>query len=99
MLQRAAAATTTAQLRVVVLEIGCGSAVPVVRQLDEELVEQLKATGPSVHASLVRVNPALPLADRKSVRGNIVPLMCNGLETVRRIDAALRQMRRSAAGP
>ena len=85
-------------MRVVVLEMGCGSAVPVVRQLDEELVEQLKANGPSVHASLVRVNPALPLADRKSVRGNIVPLiwlMCNGLEAVRRIDAALRQMRRS----
>ena len=53
-------------LRVTVLEVGCGGNVTTVRQTSESLVTDVSRAGGV--ATLVRVNPELPLADGKSVR-------------------------------
>ena len=62
--------------RVVVCEVGCGGNVTTVRQQSEGLVEELSAAG--VDATLVRINPDLPLADDPSIAPRVVPVLSTG---------------------
>ena len=54
-------------------EVGCGGNVTTVRQQSEGLVEELSAAG--VDATLVRINPDLPLADDPSIAPRVVPVL------------------------
>ena len=74
-------------LRVAVLEIGCGDRVPTIRRITEDLVADV--TGAGGVATLVRVNPDFPDADRSDVVHRCVPVASRGLAAVKAIDALL----------
>ena len=82
--------------RVVVLEVGCGGNVTTVRQQSEEMVRELSGVG--VDATLVRVNPELPLADDASLSPRVIPILSRGLAAVRAIDERLEEIRAAAGG-
>lgn len=63
--------------RVVVLEVGAGTAIPTIRRLGEDLVARGRAT-------LVRVNPQASESDEPAI-----PVRMGALEALRRIEEAL----------
>ena len=65
------------------------------RNLSEDVLDGLRTAGAT--ASLVRINPELPLADRGENQPHTFSLLSKGLEAVRAIDAALRRQRAAAA--
>ena len=62
--------------------------------MDEALVAELNGHH-NTKATLIRVNPALPLADRKDVRPWVLPIRCGGKQAVERIDAAMMRAGKS----
>jgi len=72
--------------RVAMVEVGCGGNVATVRHNSESLLEELIARG--VDATLVRINPEMPLADdAQSCEERTIPILSRGLAALRRIDA------------
>ena len=80
-----------APLHVAILEVGAGGNVTTVRSLAERTVESLREKGGV--ATLVRINPDLPLADSNSVQDATIGLPSYGLAAVQRIDEALNALR------
>jgi len=78
-------------LRVAILEVGAGGNVTTIRQLAENTVESIRARGGC--ATLIRVNPDLPLADSKHLQGSTISLPSYGLAAVRKIDVAMQSLR------
>lgn len=72
-------------LRVVILEIGCGMDVTKMRQASEDAAEDFAKVGFDV--SLVRVNPEHPNIDSQLPGVQHIPLCCNGLEALQRIES------------
>ena len=89
------AAADDASLRVVVLEAGAGGNVPTVRHVSEDMVERVVDVGAT--ATLIRVNPDLPLADDRKNAMHTIPLRTTGLAAVRAIDERLSRIRASSA--
>ena len=77
-------------LRVVLLEVGCGGTVRTVRHQSEALAEELLEAG--AHATLVRVNPDLPLADDPSRQPQTISVLSTGLAAIQKMDDALRAL-------
>ena len=77
-------------LRVAILEVGAGGNVTTVRQLAEDMLESVQGKG--CVATLIRVNPDLPLADARWHQASTISLPCCGLAAVRRIDAELQTL-------
>jgi hypothetical protein len=75
--------------RVVVLEVGCGGNVTTVRMGSEDLVRELRSAGAC--ATLVRINPELPLADDETLQPATLSILSTGLAAVRAIDEHMRQ--------
>ena len=71
--------------RVAILEVGCGGNVTTVRLNSETMLEEMLNEG--VDATLVRINPELPLADQPGVTvSRILPILSTGLRAVKMID-------------
>merc|ERR1719482_1702266 len=77
-------------LRVVIMEAGAGGNVTTVRQTSESVLEDLHKHG--AHATLVRINPELPLADDRALQPHTISLLSRGLDAVARIDARLHAL-------
>lgn len=81
------------QTRIAVLEIGAGGRVPTVRRTSETCTKGFLDVG--ADASLIRINPELPLADSRcfdrggTYQHNFISIMCGGLDALRRIDASV----------
>lgn len=99
-LQSQSAAKTGSPLRVAMLEIGAGGNVTTVRSTSEQCLERFLDAG--AQATLIRVNPDLPLGDRSrfdaAQNGQaaqdllalpVLSIMGRGLESLRAIDAAM----------
>lgn len=84
-----------APLRVVILEVGAGGNVTTIRRLAEDTVESVREVGGV--ATLVRINPDLPLADSTCTQDATVGLPSYGLAAVQRIDEALTALRGKGA--
>ena len=76
----------SASTRLVVIEIGCGTAVPTVR---EEAEEYLK--GFPEQCSLIRINPTTVPEDRFKGRG-LIHIKMGALEAIKRIDTHLKAL-------
>ncbi|CAK0867792.1 unnamed protein product, partial [Prorocentrum cordatum] len=83
-------------LRVAILEVGAGGNVPTVRRTSEEQLHEFGESG--AVASLIRVNPELPLGDRDEYEptgegaDRVISIMDTGLASLGRIDAALEAL-------
>ena len=77
-------------LRVVIMEAGAGGNVTTVRGTSESVLEDLHKHG--AHATLVRINPELPLADDRALQPHTISLLSRGLDAVARIDARLHAL-------
>jgi hypothetical protein len=75
--------------RLAILEIGAGANVTTVRRTSEGLLQDALAHG--ISPMLVRVNLEYPLADEDSCRKYTLPLLCTGLDAVRRMDTAITE--------
>ena len=84
---RMAAACRDKGYTVAILEVGCGGNVTTVRMQTESILEEL--TNGGVDATLIRVNPELPLADQPDLACRVLPILSSGLAAVRRIDALM----------
>lgn len=80
--------------RMVILELGCGTVVPSVRQECETVLND----APAGSVTLIRVNPleaeidnAAALCD-KGTQDNFISLRMTGLQALRQLDAILRHM-------
>lgn len=80
-------------LKVCIVEVGCGLRIPTCRNLSENLVTDLLrttrssngVTSTSVH--LVRINPDFPTVTDGSVpERNLIPILSRGLDALRKID-------------
>ena len=60
------------------------------RQTSESVLEELRKRG--AHATLVRINPELPLADDRALQPHTISLLSRGLDAVARIDARLHAL-------
>ena len=87
-------------LKVCVLEIGCGVRVPTCRTWTETLVEELLqtercsngVTSTSVH--LIRINPDFPhMGDDSIPDRNFIPIMARGLEALQKIDVIYQKLK------
>jgi len=76
--------------RLTVVEVGAGGNVTTVRNLAEEVLADVRE---SATATLVRINPELPLADRKENQEHTFSVLSNGLEAIRAIDEAMQRVR------
>lgn len=72
-------------LRVVLLEVGAGGNVTTIRNASEFLLKELLEAG--ADATLLRVNPDFPLADKRDLAPHVVSLMGRGLESLRMMNA------------
>jgi len=72
------------ELKVCILEIGCGMNVPTCRVKSEELTLTLMEYGGNV--KLVRVNPDYPLPSFPDLEERTIPIMSRGLEAIEKID-------------
>lgn len=72
-------------LRVVLLEVGAGGNVTTIRNASEFLLKDLLESG--ADATLLRVNPDFPLADKRELAPHVVSLMGRGLESLRMMNA------------
>eukprot|EP00768_Dysnectes_brevis_P007573 gnl/Dysnectes_brevis/6447_a10011_404.p1 GENE.gnl/Dysnectes_brevis/6447_a10011_404~~gnl/Dysnectes_brevis/6447_a10011_404.p1 ORF type:complete len:522 (+),score=86.49 gnl/Dysnectes_brevis/6447_a10011_404:64-1629(+) len=75
--------------KVLILELGCGTRVPTVRDMMELTCSRLRKRG--VDAQLVRVNPLHFQAGElaKRMRGAFLPVKAGGLEALKQIDARI----------
>jgi NAD-dependent SIR2 family protein deacetylase len=81
-----------ADFRLTIIEAGAGGNVTTVRNLSEDVLTVVREAGAT--ATLVRINPELPLADRLENQPYTFSLLARGLDAVRAIDAAMeRQLR------
>mmetsp|Transcript_30028 Transcript_30028/g.82420 ORF Transcript_30028/g.82420 Transcript_30028/m.82420 type:complete len:88 (+) Transcript_30028:1146-1409(+) len=78
---------STSKLRVAILEVGAGANVTTVRGTSETCLDEVHDAG--ADARLIRVNPAYPLAGQNSQEGLTISVMARGLESIRKIDAAM----------
>lgn len=85
--EQASAQQHEAPLRVAVLEVGAGGNVTTIRQLAENTVDSIRDRGGV--ATLIRINPDLPLADSNSRQDATISLPSYGLEALKRIDERL----------
>jgi len=75
------------QLKVVVLEIGCGVNVPTCRYESEAMLGDLnEGGGTKVDTKLVRINADYPLAYDKCISENTISIMSRGLHALKEID-------------
>merc|ERR1719377_28378 len=72
------------------MEAGAGGNVTTVRGTSESVLEDLHKHG--AHATLVRINPELPLADDRALQPHTISLLSRGLDAVTRIDARLHAL-------
>ena len=86
---------TDSPLRVAIVEVGAGGNVTTVRRLAEDTAEKVQERGGV--ATLVRVNPDLPLADDSSNQAATISLPSYGLAAIKLIDAAITELQRSGA--
>lgn len=77
----------SAPLRVAILEVGAGGNVTTIRQLAENTVDSIRDRGGV--ATLIRVNPDLPLADSSSRQDATISLPSYGLAALKQIDEAM----------
>jgi hypothetical protein len=80
---------------VVVLEIGCGTLVPSVRQECELVINDLfERCKNRDQLRLIRVNPDFPFGDGEVIRnsGLILPIASTGLRALQSIDLHLKSM-------
>ncbi|KAF1328939.1 hypothetical protein FI667_g6325, partial [Globisporangium splendens] len=82
-------------LKLVVLEIGCGTRVPSVRKECEMVVSDLFERCGRAQASLVRINPDFPHCDDDVLTTNdlVLSVQSKGLEALEAIDELLSQMK------
>jgi hypothetical protein len=78
-------------LRVAILEVGAGGNVTTIRQLAENTVDSVRERGGV--ATLIRVNPDLPLADASSRQDATISLPSYGLAALKQIDEAMTALR------
>ena len=71
------------QLKVCVLEIGCGLNVPTCRYTSEDMVESLHEKDGK--ATLIRINPDFPLVS-DSIADNSISIKSTGLRAIHKID-------------
>lgn len=83
--------TASAPLRVAILEVGAGGNVTTIRQLAENTVDSVRERGGV--ATLIRVNPDLPLADASSRQDATISLPSYGLAALKQIDEAMTALR------
>ena len=84
-----------ADFRLTIIEAGAGGNVTTVRNHSEEMLTLVREAGAT--ATLVRISPELPLADRPENQPYTFSLLSKGLDAVRAIDAAMeRQLREGA---
>jgi len=89
------------KVKAVILEIGAGRNVPTIRSLCERMLHNWKEAG--ADATLVRVNPELPLGDTHACRPgghlerSIVSIMARGLDSLCRMDSMMPQAIAAAA--
>ena len=78
---------TNQPIRVVVLEIGCGTTIPTCRRHAEEMIRNVLTAGGK--PTLIRVNPDFPLChvDDKQVRSCLIPIQAGGLQTLQEINS------------
>jgi len=80
------------ELRALILEVGAGPNVTTVRMSSERCLYDLRKAG---SARMVRINPDFPLGDRNSLAPDgedeslVISIMARGLESLRKIDAAM----------
>jgi len=80
-------------VKAVILEIGAGRNVPTIRSLTERILSNWKAAG--ADATLVRVNPELPLGDGHAcqpggrLERSVVSVMARGLDCLCRMDSMM----------
>jgi len=80
-------------LRVCILEIGCGMNVPTCRYTSEAMMGVLSERGCG-KVTLVRINPDLPLvptADEDDERCDVISIMSKGLTAIEQIDELYKQ--------
>ena len=84
-----------ADFRLTIIEAGAGGNVTTVRNHSEDMLTLVREAGAT--ATLVRISPELPLADRPENQPYTFSLLSKGLDAVRAIDAAMeRQLREGA---
>lgn len=82
-------------LKVAIMEVGAGGNVTTVRNVAENTLEALNEAGAT--ATLIRVNPDLPLADRRANQPHTISLQSYGLAAVKMIDATVQGLRCASA--
>lgn len=85
----------SAPLRIAILEVGAGGNVTTIRQLAENTVDSIRERGGV--ATLIRVNPDLPLADSSSRQDATISLPNYGLAALKQIDEAMTELRNKDA--
>ena len=74
-------------LKVAILEVGAGGNVTTVRGISEGQLDELRGAGAT--ATLIRINPDLPLADDSANQRQTISLCSYGLAALRKIDTAM----------
>ena len=79
--------TGNKQLRIAIVEVGCGGNVPTVRTTTESFLQDMNEH--DAICELIRINPDLPLADNPANQPNVISIMSRGLRALSNIDAKL----------
>mmetsp|Transcript_21268 Transcript_21268/g.44927 ORF Transcript_21268/g.44927 Transcript_21268/m.44927 type:complete len:466 (-) Transcript_21268:82-1479(-) len=72
-------------LKVCIVEVGCGRNVTTCRTVSESLLEELIETGFGGDSCLVRINPDFPEADDERMASNIIGIPSRGLSAIEHI--------------